>query len=342
MPIRETGGVFTQQVLTGSLSHWVVCGADFSGAINSFGKPVPNSAAEIIFKNISESAYINIMNPNSVNLSFALEEGRSTWDEVSMTRMIQSLGTDVGVDHINASVLTAKRVPYIWGCGENCPTTFLGLEDTPDSYEGFAGYVVAVNPEEDGLIFVPATASNAYSFVASPGQDTLTAVGSDTLNVLPGTNITIVTDASTNSLTINSTGGSGGVTQIVAGTNVTISPVDGTGVVTINSTGGGGGSNNYTTVAPGSSLEAGQKYFITGAGTVTLPPTAGLPEGSAIVVTKAAGNPIPTVFVNVGTPTDIILTDLGATDSLEMDSTEAALFVLSGNTWHLQIGSYNH
>ena len=38
-----------------------------------------------------------------------------------------------------------------------------------------------------------------------------------------------------------STGGAGGVSQIVAGTNVTISPLGGTGVVTINATGGGGG-----------------------------------------------------------------------------------------------------
>ena len=36
-------------------------------------------------------------------------------------------------------------------------------------------------------------------------------------------------------------GGGGGVTQITAGTNVTISPTDGLGNVTVNSTGGGGG-----------------------------------------------------------------------------------------------------
>src|SRR5574337_1733936 len=99
MPVRQSGGVFDEQVLTGSLSHWVVCGADFSGAINSFGQPVPGSAAEIIFVDISKSAYINIMNPNECNLSFALEEGRSTWDEISLTAMVQSLGTDVGTDH---------------------------------------------------------------------------------------------------------------------------------------------------------------------------------------------------------------------------------------------------
>lgn len=46
------------------------------------------------------------------------------------------------------------------------------------------------------------------------------------------------------------TGGTGGVSQIIAGTNITISPAGGTGAVTINSTGGGGGltgsgSTNY-------------------------------------------------------------------------------------------------
>ena len=73
MPIRINGGVFDQEILTGSLSHWVICGADFSGAINASGQPVPNSAAEIIFINIEASGTINIMNPNNCNLSFALE-----------------------------------------------------------------------------------------------------------------------------------------------------------------------------------------------------------------------------------------------------------------------------
>jgi hypothetical protein len=40
---------------------------------------------------------------------------------------------------------------------------------------------------------------------------------------------------------ISTPGGVSGVAQIVAGTNVTISPIGGTGIVTINATGGGGG-----------------------------------------------------------------------------------------------------
>src|SRR5271165_4718145 len=99
MPSRINGGVFDQQVLTGSLAHFVVCGADFSGAYNPVTEqPVPGSAAEIILQNITKSAYVEIMNPNEVNLSFALDARRSAWDEVSLTIMVQSLGANVGVD----------------------------------------------------------------------------------------------------------------------------------------------------------------------------------------------------------------------------------------------------
>lgn len=156
MPIRTTGGVFDEQVLTGSLAHYVVCGADFSGAINSYGQPVPYSAAEIIFTKISTGAYINIMNPNECNLSFALEADRSIWDEISLTAMIQSLGTDVGSDHIDCSVCTVKRVPYVWGACGTGATSFLELTDTPDTYAGAIGYLVSVNNTGTGLVFTPA------------------------------------------------------------------------------------------------------------------------------------------------------------------------------------------
>ncbi len=159
---RTSGGVFNDQMLTGSLSHYVVNGADFSGAVNSYGQPVPFSAAEIIFNRIESGAYVNIMNPNELNLSFALEEDRSVWNEASLTVMIQSLGTDVGVDHVDCSVCVCTRVPYIWDSGGGAES-FLDLDDTPDSYAGAAGYIVTVNPGETGLIFTPAAAtSNDY------------------------------------------------------------------------------------------------------------------------------------------------------------------------------------
>lgn len=117
MVVRTNGGVFDKQMLTGSLRHFVLEGANFSGAMNMFGQPVPFSAAEIIFTNISRFGYINIMNPNEYNISFALEINRSEWDGSTLTEMVRSLGSDVGVDHINCSVCTVTEVPYIWDLG---------------------------------------------------------------------------------------------------------------------------------------------------------------------------------------------------------------------------------
>ena len=79
------------------------------------------------------------------------------------------------------------------------------------------------------------TASNVTGIVALANGGTGTA----TPSLVAGTNIT-VTGTFPNQ-TITASGAAGAVTQIVAGTNVTISPAGGTGVVTINSTGGGGG-----------------------------------------------------------------------------------------------------
>lgn len=304
MPVRTTGGVFNEQILTGSLVHYVVCGADFSGAMNQYNQPVPNSAAEIIFTKISEGAYINIMNPNEDNLSFALEAGRSVWDEISLTEMVQSLGNDVGVDHIDCSVCTVKQVPYIWGCGGGGADSFLELDDTPDSYLGYAGYSVTVNPTETGLIFTPIAGPNAFATVTSPLQLPINAIGSDTLNFVGGPGIVITTDPGTNTVEISSSSA----------------------------------SNNYISITSPNALDINKKYFVTTAGIVTLPPTGSLVSGNSVTVAKSTGI---TVFVNVDSITDIISTDLGDTDSIEMDVTEEAVFIFDGVEWTLQIGSTN-
>jgi hypothetical protein len=305
MPIRTNGGVFNQQVLTGSLSHWVICGANFNGAINQYGKPVLGSAAEIIFENIEEGATVNIMNPNSDNLSFALEEGRSTWDEISLTIMVQSLGNDVGVDHVDCTVCTVKRVPYIWGYGASGTTSFLDLTDTPDTYAGAQNYVVTVNSTASGLVFTPiGITSNAFSFIDVPSQPTITATGSDTLTILPGENIYITTDAISKSVVINST-------------NIT----------------------DYIATTPGSFLGFSKKYYVTSPGTVYLPngTLSTAPIGTAVIVTKST---LETVFINTTGTSDIIATDLGNTNSIQLDVTEECVFIFDGiSTWQLQIGS---
>jgi hypothetical protein len=311
MPIRTNGGVFDEQMLTGSLRHFVLEGADFSGAVNQFGQPVPFSAAEIIFTNLSRFGFINIMNPNQYNLSFALEINRSDWDGPSITTMVRSLGNDVGVDHVDCTSCTCTEVPYIWDLGSGPGTTsFLQLTDTPSTYAGSAGYVVTVNPGETGLIFTPNTGGNSFAHVASPSQPTINAGPNDTLTLIAGTNTTITTNAGARTVTFNSL------------------PVP----------------EGYTPIAPGNTLQIGKKYFVTGAGTVTLPALtgSGITQGSAIVVTKVTGQPTPTVFVNVGNVSDTIATDLGSTNSIEYDATAELIFIASGTVWNLQIGSYNH
>ena len=319
MPIRTNGGVFNDQMLTGSLVHYVVCGADFSGAINSFGQPVPHSCAEIIFNRIESGAYIDIMNPNQYNLSFALESDRSVWNEASLQIMIQSLGTDVGVDHINCSALTVKEVPYIWSCCTGSES-FLDLTDTPATYAGSAGYVVTVNPTATGLIFTPGGgggSGNTFSTIAVPTQPSITAVGNDTLTFLPGSNVVITTNALAKTVTINSTAG-----------------VD------------------YVPVPTGSTLNFSTKYFVTGPyavlplplSFVTLPlgTGSGRAAGTSVIISKPANRTGPISLLVNTQGADLISTDLGSTNSVEFDATQEIILIFDGiSTWELQIGSIN-
>jgi hypothetical protein len=307
MPIRSNGGVFNSQMLTGSLNHYVVCGADFSGAIDVYGRPVPGSAAEIIFVIIESSANVEIMNPTFCNLSFALQAGRSTWDEISLTAMIRGLGANVGVDHVNCTLCTVKQVPYTWGCGDGTQS-FIDLVDTPLTYAGSSGYVVTVNSAANGLIFTPpgGVVSTAFSTIAVPTQPSITAVGADTLTFIAGNNVSIATNPTLKTVTINSTS--------VA-------------------------SSDYTPIPPGTLLEISSRYFVTSPGTVTLPSGAGISAGKSIIIAK---KPLEKIFVVVGNIADTIATDLGTTDTLEFDATQEIILVFDGTaTWNLQIGSYN-
>lgn len=305
MPVRVNGGVFNDQMITGSLRHFVLEGADFSGAINAYGQPVPGSAAEIIFTNISEDGFIDIMNPNQYNISFALEINRSHWDGPTLTAMVQSLGNDVGVDHIDCTVCTVTEVPYIWNLGSGGPTSFLQLSDTPSTYAGAANYIVTVNPGQTGLIFTPPpAAANTFAHVAVPTQGTINAGPNDTLNLVAGPNMVLTTTPGTKTVTFTSTAGT-----------------------------------DYIPVSPGTNLSFSLKYFVTAPGTVTLPIAtgSGMPAGTAVIIAKKTTD---TILVNVGALTDIIATDLGNTDAVEFDATQQIILVFDGtSTWNLQIGS---
>lgn len=168
MPERSNGGVFRDQVLTGFLRHFRIIGADFSGAVDSFGQPVHNSAAEIVFTEISKKSTLVIMNPitNCLGISLALETGRADWTAAEMEVTINALGL-IGVDNVDVSGVIVEEVFYdLIGSGTPGSDTFTGLTDTPADYIGSANYKLVVNPTEDGIIFVPDTGGGSSTFIA--------------------------------------------------------------------------------------------------------------------------------------------------------------------------------
>jgi hypothetical protein len=168
MPERTNGGVFRDQVLTGSLRHFRIVGADFSGAIDGTGQPIHNSAAEIIFTELSQKATLVIMNPitNCLGISLALETNRADWTAAEMEVVINALGT-IGVDGVDVSGVVVEEVFYdLIGSGTPGASDFLGLSDTPADYTGFANHKLVVNPTEDGIIFIPDTGGGSSTFIA--------------------------------------------------------------------------------------------------------------------------------------------------------------------------------
>jgi len=101
-----------------------------------------------------------------------------------------------------------------------------------------AGDVPTLNQNTTG------TAANVTGIVAVANGGTGTA----TPSLVAGTNITIT--GTFPNQTIAASAAAGAVTQIVAGTNVTVSPAGGTGVVTINASGGGGGLLGVQSLIP--------------------------------------------------------------------------------------------
>ena len=108
------------------------------------------------------------------------------------------------------------------------------------------------------------SAQNIFKSIAVSGQSTVVAdSNNDTLTLVAGTNVTITTDASTDSVTINSTGGGGGAT--------------------------GGGTDkiffeNGQTVTTSYSIPSGSNAMSTGPITINSGVTVTVPSGSRWVV----------------------------------------------------------
>lgn len=111
MPLRVNGGVYTDQTLTGSLTHYLLLGADFSNGISD-KSPISGSAAEEIAKVISQKSTIAIFSPYEIGISFALETNRSGWTESSLEEEIRKLGTAVGFDRVDLSNIRITEMEY--------------------------------------------------------------------------------------------------------------------------------------------------------------------------------------------------------------------------------------
>ena len=111
MPQRINGSVFSDQVLTGSLKHYLLVGADFSASFDGEA-PVYGSAAEEVARVITQKATIAIFNPYEIGISFALESNRSDWDTEELQAAIRALGSNVGFEGLNLSAIRVEEVAY--------------------------------------------------------------------------------------------------------------------------------------------------------------------------------------------------------------------------------------
>lgn len=94
--------------------------------------------------------------------------------------------------------------------GSNADIRLTGSDASTDNLTLAAGSNVTITRTDASTITIAATAASVSTFstIAVAGQSNVVADGSsDTLTLVAGTNITITTDASTDTITINSSGG---------------------------------------------------------------------------------------------------------------------------------------
>ena len=150
----------------------------------------------------------------------------------------------------------------------------------------------------------PGSAQNIFKNVAVAGQSTVVAdINNDTLTLVAGTNVSITTDATTDSITINSTG-VGTVTSVdlTAGSGISVSggPITSSGSITVNNTDKGSDQNIFKNVAV-----SGQSTVVADTNNDTLT----LVAGSNIVLTTNATTDSITIDASIpviATPGDAV------------------------------------
>ena len=207
----------TPNVLTlGSLSVGNELAASGDGAISYdnttgiFRYTPPDLSAYSTFDGAFSSLSGTPTTITGYGITDALQLGTTSTTALAGDTSIPSALTDLGIsDGSSGQVLTTDGAGnFSFTTVSGGSSTFLSLSDTPGSF-GSAGQVVVVNSTADGLEFSTAGSGgevnqNAFSNIAVSGEGTIEAdSATDTLNFVNGSNISITTNPTSDTITIS-------------------------------------------------------------------------------------------------------------------------------------------
>ena len=233
----------------------VTAGAGLTGG-GQVGTANQTGASSVTVSHADTSSVSNLSSDNSGNtfiqdIAFTFDTyGHVTAATVATATVNQTDFVIQDGDGTNVTIVDGNYIKFIEGAGSGATIDINWTDTTPGSSADPYDLTFAVTNTDKG------SSQNIFKNIAVSGQSSVVAdSNNDTLTLVAGTNITITTDAATDSITINSAASdnifkniavSGQSTVVadtnndtltlVAGTNITITTNAATDSITINST----------------------------------------------------------------------------------------------------------